>query len=114
MYDYFLTLADEIQYVWPTHWCLGKVLYLSSKYLIIVLVLAELHCTSFRILDSVLISPLNMFTRDYQPQHIRSRVSDIEYSPSLSVCLSFYQSAPLIHILDGYLLAVIAAESESI
>ncbi|KAL4260317.1 DUF6533 domain-containing protein [Pleurotus pulmonarius] len=42
-YDYFLTLPDEIQYVWPTHWCLGKVLYLSSKYLIIVIFLAELH-----------------------------------------------------------------------
>ncbi|KAL4260312.1 DUF6533 domain-containing protein [Pleurotus pulmonarius] len=43
VYDYFLTLPDEIQYVWPTHWSLGKVLYLSSKYFIIVIFLAELR-----------------------------------------------------------------------
>ncbi|KAF4600468.1 hypothetical protein EYR38_005097 [Pleurotus pulmonarius] len=43
VYDYFLTLPDEIQYVWPTHWSLGKVLYLSSKYFIIVIFLVELR-----------------------------------------------------------------------
>lgn len=48
VYDYFLTLPDEVQYVWRTHWCLGKVLYLSSKYLILVVFLVELHWITSR------------------------------------------------------------------
>ncbi|KAJ8697608.1 hypothetical protein PTI98_004394 [Pleurotus ostreatus] len=48
VYDYFLTLQDEVQYVWRTHWCLGKVLYLASKYLILVVFLVELHWITSR------------------------------------------------------------------
>ncbi|KAF9498304.1 hypothetical protein BDN71DRAFT_1504107 [Pleurotus eryngii] len=48
VYDYFLTLPDEVQYVWRTHWCLRKVLYLASKYLILVVFLVGLHWVTSR------------------------------------------------------------------
>ncbi|TEB33977.1 hypothetical protein FA13DRAFT_1789759 [Coprinellus micaceus] len=30
--DYFHTLEDEVQYIWPERWTLGKILFLATRY----------------------------------------------------------------------------------
>ncbi|KLO12315.1 hypothetical protein SCHPADRAFT_423891 [Schizopora paradoxa] len=36
VYDYILTLPDEIEYIWPWEWRTGKILYVATKYLAFV------------------------------------------------------------------------------
>ncbi|KLO12316.1 hypothetical protein SCHPADRAFT_425773 [Schizopora paradoxa] len=36
VYDYILTLPDEVQYIWPWEWRAGKTLYFATKYLAFV------------------------------------------------------------------------------
>ncbi|OCH87889.1 hypothetical protein OBBRIDRAFT_128728 [Obba rivulosa] len=36
IYDYFLTMGDEVSLVWPSRWSLMKVLFLLNRYLVFV------------------------------------------------------------------------------
>lgn len=42
-YDYLLMLPTEVQYVWQVKWGVGKVLYLLSRYPLLLVSLVELH-----------------------------------------------------------------------
>lgn len=32
VFDYLLTLSDEIAYIWPSRWSLVKIIYLANRY----------------------------------------------------------------------------------
>ncbi len=45
IYDYLLMLGSEVQYVWHVNWGAGKVLYLLSRYPLLVASAVALHST---------------------------------------------------------------------
>ncbi|KAL4257383.1 hypothetical protein AB1N83_009640 [Pleurotus pulmonarius] len=46
MYEYLLMLASEVQYVWHVKWGVGKVLYLLSRYPLLIVSVMKLHRAS--------------------------------------------------------------------
>ncbi|KAF9515982.1 hypothetical protein BS47DRAFT_1381184 [Hydnum rufescens UP504] len=42
IYDYFLTLSDEIKYIWPSKWTLVKIGFLMNRYLSLVAIINSL------------------------------------------------------------------------
>ncbi|KAF4602534.1 hypothetical protein EYR40_005746 [Pleurotus pulmonarius] len=42
-YDFLLTFADEIRYVWGSKWSVGKVLYLLARYPLLFNLIIQLH-----------------------------------------------------------------------
>lgn len=48
-------LASEVEYVWHVKWGIGKVLYLLSRYPLLILSVMGLHSTLFRIFRACLL-----------------------------------------------------------
>lgn len=78
-------LASEVQYVWHIKWGVGKVLYLLSRYPLLVISVLELYSTLFRIFRELLLqeraNPLDLGA----PGHIVS-TAECRVLSSISSC----------------------------
>ncbi|KIJ34728.1 hypothetical protein M422DRAFT_263085 [Sphaerobolus stellatus SS14] len=42
LYDYVLTISDEIEYIWDKEWSFGKLLFISNRYISFALAIFDI------------------------------------------------------------------------